>query len=221
MKTWNDLKHSTHFVESNIQIAEGAWLLSFERNFNFTAGQVVALGVAHDIAPRLYSIASGENDVLVEILYTEKLEGELTPMLSLLKPGDKIMVSEPFGTFTQVDDSAVYVAAGTGIAPFISRILSGKGENPTLIHGASYPEFFYYEKFLNQKLGKSYIQCCSRCDTDEVFQGRVTDFLQQWKNFNPNKKYYLCGSAEMVVETRDLLISRGVPFGNINAEIYF
>ena len=131
------------------------------------------------------------------------------------------MVSEPFGTFTQVDDSAVYIAAGTGIAPFISRILSGKGENPTLIHGASYPEFFYYEKFLNKNLGKNYIQCCSRCDTDDYFQGRVTDFLKQWKNLNPTKKYYLCGSAEMVVETRDLLISRGVPFGNINAEIYF
>jgi len=221
MKTWNEYNYSVVPVVSNAQIAEGAWILSFERNFDFLAGQVIALGVTPDIAPRLYSIASGEKDVLVEILYTEKLDGKLTPMLSLLKSGDKLMVSEPFGSFTQTDDSAIYVAAGTGIAPFISRILSGKGANPTLIHGTSYPEFFYYENFLNEKLGKSYIQCCSRCDTDDVFQGRVTDFILQWKNFNPNKKYYLCGSAEMVVETRDLLISREVPFANINAEIYF
>jgi len=34
-------------------------------------------------------------------------------------------------------------------------------------------------------------------------------------------KYYLCGKALMVVETRDILIERGVPFSNILSEIYF
>jgi ferredoxin--NADP+ reductase len=33
--------------------------------------------------------------------------------------------------------------------------------------------------------------------------------------------YYLCGKALMVVEVRDLLISRGIPFENILSEIYF
>jgi len=187
MKTWNEYNYTEVPVVSNTQIAEGAWILSFERNFDFLAGQVIALGVTPDIAPRLYSVASGEKDILVEILYTEKLDGKLTPMLSLLKPGEKLMVSEHFGTFTQVDDSAVYVAAGTGIAPFISRILSGKGESPTLIHGASYPEFFYYENYLNEKLGKNYIQCCSRCDTDEVFQGRVPISFSSGKISTPIK----------------------------------
>jgi len=31
----------------------------------------------------------------------------------------------------------------------------------------------------------------------------------------------LCGSSGMVVEVRDILIDRGIPFGNITAEIYF
>jgi ferredoxin--NADP+ reductase len=221
MKTWDDLTYSTYTVVSNVQIAQGAYILSFVRDFNFLAGQVIALGISPKIAPRLYSIASGENDVNIEILYSEKSDGELTPMLSLLKNDDRIIVSKPFGTFTQISDDAVYVAAGTGIAPFISRILSVKGKNPTLIHGASYPEFFYYDKYLIENLGNNYIQCCSRCNTDEYIQGRVTDFLKQWKNLDPTKKYYLCGSSEMVVDTRDVLISRGVPFGNINAEIFF
>jgi NAD(P)H-flavin reductase len=34
-------------------------------------------------------------------------------------------------------------------------------------------------------------------------------------------RYLLCGSARMVVEVRDLLIARGVPFEDIVAEIYF
>lgn len=220
MKTWDDLKYSTLSVYRNKELAEGAYLLSFKRNFNFMAGQVVALGVTPTIAPRLYSIASGETDEFIEILYSEKLDGSLTPMLSLLKPGDNLMVSEPFGTYTQTSKSAVYIAAGTGIAPFMSRIRSAKADNPTVIHGASYPEFFYYNKEL-ENFGRNYIRCCSRCSDDQLFQGRVTDYVKQWSNLDPNKKYYLCGSAEMVVETRDTLIAKGVPFANINAEIYF
>ena len=33
--------------------------------------------------------------------------------------------------------------------------------------------------------------------------------------------YYLCGSADMVVEVRDILIGKGIPFGHIISEIYF
>jgi len=36
-----------------------------------------------------------------------------------------------------------------------------------------------------------------------------------------DQKYYLCGSAEMVVECREILISKGIAFSNIVAEIYF
>jgi ferredoxin--NADP+ reductase len=220
MKTWDDLKYKTLRVLKNEELAEGAYIITFKKEFQFLAGQVIALGITPKIAPRLYSIASGENDELIEILYSEKSDGSLTPMLSLLKPSDKIMVSEPFGTFTQTSNSAVYIAAGTGIAPFMSRIRSGKADNPIVIHGASYPEFFYYNIEL-EKFGRNYIRCCSRCSDDQLFQGRVTDYVKQWSNLDTKKKYYLCGSAEMVVETRDALIAKGVPFKNINAEIYF
>jgi ferredoxin--NADP+ reductase len=40
-------------------------------------------------------------------------------------------------------------------------------------------------------------------------------------NLPTDENYYLCGSSEMVVETRDILVDKGVPFGNIIAEIYF
>lgn len=221
MKSWKELNYSIKQVFANKELAEGAYLITFKRDFDFLAGQVVALGVDPNLAPRLYSIASGENDDLVEILYTEKSGGELTPLLSTLRAGDKLMVSSPFGTFTEVTDDAIYVAAGTGIAPFMSKVKSRKGTNPMLIHGVSFPEYFYFANFLQENLDRRYIQCCSRYQSDNFFLGRVTQFLKGWEGLNPNKKYYLCGSAEMVVDTRDVLIARGVPFSNINAEIYF
>lgn len=220
MSLWSDFKYIETVVADNIPFAQDAYLLKFKRNFNFKAGQVVGLGVNTNIAPRLYSIASGENDENIEILYTEKLDGKLTPLLSILKKGDKILSTHPFGTFTEYTDSPICISTGTGITPFISMLKSGKGNNATFIHGVRTPEYFYFEDFLKDKLKDRYIQCCSACKSAKYFDGRVTLYLEQ-NQINPDKKYYLCGVAEMVVDVRDILISKGVPFGNIISEIYF
>ncbi|HDP76113.1 MAG TPA: oxidoreductase [Bacteroidales bacterium] len=221
MTSWNEIPYDIQQVISNTAIAPGAYILKFKKNNPFIAGQVLALGVTKDIEPRYYSIVSVENDELISILYTERVEGKLTPTLSLLKPGDNIMVSKPFETFTQVKPSPVFSVAGMGIVPFMSMLLSGKAKGATLIHGAHYPKYFYYSNILTNTLGVNYIRCCSRCQPGCLFVGRVTDFVKQWNDLDVNRPYYLCGSAEMVVETRDILISRGVPVSNINSELYF
>ncbi len=141
MNTWNNLKNKEMLVFDNKNLAKDAYILTFKRNFKFIAGQVVGLGINTQIEPRLYSIASGENDDYVEILYTEKADGKLTPMLSLLKAGDKILVSSPLGSFTENNDSPILIATGTGIAPLISMLKSGKGRNATLLHGVSLPDY--------------------------------------------------------------------------------
>jgi ferredoxin/flavodoxin---NADP+ reductase len=220
MNTWNDLKYFETVVIDNVNLAKDAFLLKFKRNFSFKAGQVIGLGVKTNIEPRLYSIASGETDEFIEILYTEKSDGKLTPILSILKKGDKILATNPFGSFTEYSDSPVCISTGTGIAPFISMLKSGKGKNATFIHGVRAPEYFYFEKLLKESLNNNYIQCCSGSNSPQYFNGRVTLYLQE-NPMNPNKKYYLCGIAEMVVEARDILISKGIPYGNIISEIYF
>ncbi len=220
MSSWNESKYFKTIVNTNKKVAPNAFLLSFRRNFDFLAGQVVGLGITEEIAPRLYSIASGETEEFIDILYTEKIDGQLTPMLSILKPGDKLMVTHPFGKFTDCPDSPVWIATGTGIAPFISMLKSGKGTKGLLIHGVHSPEYLYFENFLKDILGNNYIPCCSTCNHSNYFNGRVTHYLKD-QNLATDKKYYLCGVAEMVVETRDLLISKGVDFKNIFSEIYF
>ena len=220
MISWDQQRYSRETIVENKMIAPHAYLLIFRRNFSFTAGQVVGLGIKREIEPRIYSIASGENDDLVEIIYTEKPSGKLTPMLSLLRSGDSILVSEPFGNYTDCSNSPIWIATGTGIAPFISMLKSGKGKQATLIHGVRTPDYFYFTDYLRKTLGDNYIQCCSGCDESNFFKGRVTHYLEG-QTLNPNKKYYLCGVAEMVVDTRDLLISKDIPFNNIVAEIYF
>ncbi len=203
------------------EVASGIYLMGFPREFQFEAGQVIGIALAEDGARRLYSICSGEEENEIQILYNVIDEGYLTPRLSDLEAGDTIWITEPRGEFTCNDDQAVWIATGTGIAPFYSMLRSGKGENKILIHGNRYLEqFMFYDEFL-EKPGGSYIRCCS-AETDEgVFPGRVTAYLEEHQLPDPGLKYYLCGSAEMVVDTRDLLIEKGIPFDQIVSEIYF
>jgi len=98
---------------------------------------------------------------------------------------------------------------------------SGKGENKILIHGNRYLEQFVFFDEFSDKPGGNYIRCCSAESHMGVYPGRVTAYLEELQLPDPGLKYYLCGSAEMVVDTRDLLIEKGIPFDHIISEIYF
>lgn len=206
---------------SNIEIAEKVYVLSFKRNFDFRAGQVLGLALLETDDARLYSIASGENDENIEILYNVKPGGKLTPELAMLTTGNKIWITPPFGSYFGSEQPAFWISAGTGIAPFRSMYRSGLGKHNVFIHGGRTSESFYFKEELSSFYQDRYIPCCSQQHVEGAFSGRVTSYLQQIEHLPMDQKYYLCGSAEMVVESRDILISKGVPFNNIVAEIYF
>lgn len=207
-------------ITNNVEISPGVHVISFVRDFNFTAGQVVKIGIDLDTPPRIYSICSGEKEDNVDVLFNIKEGGLLTPKLATLIPGEKIFASEPYGTFLGNNDPAWWIATGTGIAPFYSMLKSGFGKNKKLIHGVRHLNQFYFEDELEYKLGENFIRCCSKEQSCDVYYGRVTNYLSEITKF-PDIKYYICGSAIMVVEVRDLLIEKGIPFENIFAEIYF
>lgn len=208
-------------VESNSLISRTSGILRFKRWFEFTAGQVVNVTTSSDIPPRMYSIASSEHNAFIELLYKIVPEGTLTPKLEVLKKGDQLMVSEAFGKFVATDEPAWFIATGTGLAPFLSMLLSGYINDKTLLHGSRELTDFYFGNDLKELLGKRYVPCYSGNEDCHCFRGRVTAYLDQHKDLPVNIKYYLCGSAEMVVDTRQILIDKGIPFQNILSEIYF
>lgn len=209
-------------IISNEKISQSSAVLKFERNFNFIAGQVIGITTNKEIPPRLYSICSAEDDIEIRVLYKIIPTGILTPQLDRLIPGDKIFITEPTGKFIATKDPAYFIASGTGIAPFVSMIRSGHNVNKQLIHGSHNFEDLYFYSELNDNLGHNYIPCCSNNAPNKgIYHGRVTKYLEDKIDLKLDYKYYLCGKAEMVVDTRDLLINKGVPFNNIISEIYF
>ncbi|NJK87882.1 MAG: oxidoreductase [Bacteroidales bacterium] len=204
-------------VKENKQIADFSFILSFQRPFVFVPGQVI--DIVRNGIRRIYSIVSGNEEEDVKILYKVNPSGKLTPTLAGLKAGDSIDISSPYGSFTHFFTHAMCIATGTGIAPFASEFFSDRWQEKTLIHGSrTLQEFYFSDSF--KRLNDKYIRCCSGEKREDVFYGRVTDYLAK---IQPDKKimYYLCGNAEMVVDVRDLLIDKGISYDHIFAEIYF
>jgi len=216
-----NVKFKSVTITSHTEISPNVFLLSFKRDFTFRAGQVLGLAMAPTDDARLYSIASGENDDEVNILYNIKPGGKLTPNLAILKPGDTLYITVPFGNYSGSDEPAYWIAAGTGIAPFYSMYRSGLGGNKTMIHGSRTQDAFYFSKEFDADFGSRYVKCCSQQSGEGTYHGRVTKYLEEINDLPANQKYYLCGSAEMVVECREILLSKGISFSHIVAEIYF
>lgn len=218
-------KKQEQFVATEVVSVEklgiNSYWLTVKRPFDFVPGQVVKLTTNNAISPRLYSIASGKNDKHLSFLFDLKAEGELSPLLANLNTRQAILVSHPFGEFICKEEQAVWVASGTGIAPYLSMIRSRMDEGKILIHGVRYAENFFFREEMESLLGANYVKCCSGHADIDMFHGRVTEYLQKETSIPLNRKYYLCGNPEMVVDTRDVLLSRGVAYGNIFAEIYF
>lgn len=208
-------------IISSDEITKDVYIISFKRTFEFFPGQVIGIATEADGPRRLYSICSGKDEDEIKILYNVVEEGYLTPQLSDLEAGDSIWITGPRGKFVDDRRPAYWISTGTGIAPFYSMHRSGLSSNKILIHGERFLErFWFYDEFTSA-FGNAYIRCCSQEEHDAVFQGRVTDYLKSVTHLPEDYKYYLCGRAEMVVEARDVLIARGIPFANIVSEIYF
>lgn len=208
-------------ITQNQEISPEVHLISWEQTCDFIPGQVVKIAADLLMAPRIYSICSGNDEPEISILFNVKEDGLLTPWLAGVIPGTKIWVTQPYGSFKDGKKTAWWIATGTGIAPFYSMFRSGNSENKILIHGVRKLNQFYFEDELEWAMGDRYIRCCSHEQSCNVFPGRITKYLEEIKNLPTDINYYLCGKALMVVEVRDLLISRGIPYENILAEIYF
>ena len=208
-------------VNSIDEIATSVYVLRFDRNHDFIAGQVLAISTNIDIPPRLYSICSGQDEAETAILFSEKPEGLLTPRLADLRKGDDLLVSAPFGAFLGDDKPAWWIASGTGIAPFRSMIRSSLGSKNMLIHGGRTSDSFYFSEELLPILGNRYVRCCSQENAKGLYNGRLTQWLKDQQNISSDLMFYLCGSAEMVVEVRDILVNKGFSIDQIMSEIYF
>ena len=211
-----------HQVLGNESLSSNTFKLIIERgNLNFRAGQCVNLGLPNSGINREYSTYSGEQEKILEFLIREVEGGDVSPALRKLKTGDTIEIDGAYGLFTLPESkpdvkSYVFVATGTGIAPFHGFIRSRFDLDYLVLHGTRLIEENYESGHYARD---SYVHCVSQ-EQSGNFQGRVSDYLRQ----NPqgsDKQYYLCGNRNMANEVYDILREQRVSGTNIMTEVFF
>ncbi len=189
--------------------------------FRFRAGQHISLSIQGDYQSREYSIYSGENDENLEVLVKEVQGGYFTPKLRKLKPGALVEVHGPFGKF-RIDENYrdthkhIFIASGTGIAPFRSMVRTYPELDYTLIHGVRQGDEAYDR---HEYADGRYIQCTSR-DKQGDYHGRLTGYLKE-AQFPTDSRFYLCGNSDMIFDALEILKEKGFERDQIHCEVYF
>ena len=209
-------------IRFNKQISDSSWHLRLERHdFEFKAGELITLYGKDRHACRDYSVASGEQDDFLDILYRPIEHGALTPELVTLQAGQGIETSGPTGRFTLRDTArpVVCIATGTGIAPCRAYYRSHPSLALTLIHGVrDVDDLFFYEEWQTC----AYFPCISgpASSSKDFFNGRLTALLPSC-TFPDNAHFYLCGANEMIYEVEEILEKLGVPSNAVFREPYY
>lgn len=242
--------HTDALASFKIQLDE-----SIAQDPAFVPGQYVTLGMNNEAVPELgsvrrpMSIASAPEEGQTLEFYIRwvghpESDNPLTHLLWPTKVGDRLFVRpKAVGRFTlghTVGDDdprrVVCVAAGTGLAPFLSMARSHHLRHPeasldgfAILHGASYPDDLAYREeleYLHNHNDLFYVPTISRPQHASGWQGatgRVEDLfsadrieqLEAAIGFAPDEltpkraTIFICGLQGTIGKTIERLIGRG------------
>ena len=184
---------------------------------------------------RAYSIASPSWDEGLDFYSIKVEDGPLTSKLQHIEKGDQVLLGrKPTGTLVldalKPGKRLFLVSTGTGVAPFASLLREPetyeKFEHVILTHTCRNVCDLRYSAALSDSLkddplvgdiAPSRITYYSSTTRDEfVRTGRITDLLKTGKffsdlsieGFNPETdRIMICGSIDMIADTRAILLS--------------
>jgi len=187
----------------------------------FEPGNCVALFNQDESRP--YSISAGTEETELRFLIRSIPQGCVSSWLAQRQPGDRVQVSDPFGWFRPGNSTAgqdsVFIATGTGIAPFLSCLRSSPERPPrACLYGVSRAEEAFALKELEAL--PNFQLAISREKTDGHFHGRVTGLLESLP-LGPTIHYYLCGLDAMIDEVSDWLEQHRIDYTQIHREVFF
>ncbi len=195
------------------------------RDFTYKIGQFISLKASENNF-RAYSIASHPKEPVLKIVAAVGHNGIGSNYLRNIPLNTEITFIGPSGRFFMADSPApniLFLATGTGIAPFIPmlRELIEFTKNPSikiqLFFGeTNINELFYLDLFKSFKTdftGFDYKICLSQESSPNFEFGRITG---KYVITDPlNTQVYVCGHPNMVIENIELIKQMGVPEKNI------
>jgi ferredoxin--NADP+ reductase len=218
-KQWNETLHSL-YVESEIE--------------PYQAGQFTKIGleINGEIIGRPYSLVNPPYSQPLEFYYIQLPGGPLTPHLAQLKVGDSILVAPRANGFMILDEVPParhlwLMATGTGVGPFLSILGTEKPwqrfERVVLVYAVRTLSELSYQEHIEHLYAKhlekfAFIPFISREPSDFAMPGRIPQAISnghlearaEIKFSAEDSQIMLCGNPQMVAETTNVLIARGL-----------
>lgn len=216
---------------------------SFEEPFPFEPGQYATLGLMGSegkLVQRPMSISSPADDLSEYEFFIRLVDaGGFTPLLWQRGVGDPINIKGPKGRFLLQDDGrrALFVASGTGLAPFMSMIETlrarGQQRDIVLLHGVSYDHDLAWRDQLDELANGGgfplrYVGTVSRpqsCPDWSGCTGRVeaivADQLDAHGMTAEDTTIYVCGNPDMITAVEEIATARGFAPEQVRKELYW
>ena len=202
-------------------------------SMSFRAGQCMMLMVSPGVN-RTMSICSvpAESDRVSMIADVSPM-GPGSRWTLGLKVGDPANFVAPTGVFFFDDASPrkkIFVATGTGVAPFRSMIeeyLANNGTAPLeLFWGQRHEEDIYWKKEFDRLFETyptfSWHQVLSKpTPVWNGLTGHVTEHVLQSVKDPAQNDFYLCGNKNMIEDVRSQLLVKNVPKEQIKTELFY
>lgn len=217
----------------------------------FEAGQFVKIGLemSGEVIAHPYSLVNPPNQTPLSFYYINVPNGKLTTHLATLKTNDSILVAPKAHGFLILDEIPItkdlwLMATGTGIGPFLSMLATTKPwqryEKVVLVWATRTLAELTYQDLIAQLLTEHpdqfiFVPFVSREITDVALTGRIPQAIIDGRlekhagiTINTeNSQIMLCGNPQMVKDTTNTLIERGLKKhrrfspGHISSENYW
>ena len=204
--------------------------------FDFEAGQfvnaIVQSSQEHKIIKRPYSIASPPYEKgYIDLVWKRIVGGFMTNYFWKLKEGDTLQVQGPLGRFgfkKPLAGRLVFVATGTGIAPFRSMIhqlfKDGTDRDVWLIFGNRYETDILYDgewkKLAAGHRNFHYVPTISRPKHWSGEKEYVQKLLPKHLKTPQDTHLYICGLTNMITQVQTTALEMGFARDQILFEKY-
>lgn len=190
--------------------------------FDFSAGQNIRF--FHRSAQRHYAPISSPADPFLKLCVFEMAGGVFSPYLASTPIGTEFTFSGPHGyfVFRPSNSKPVFIATGTGIAPYLSMARAGV-RGFTLLHIVPQSKELYFRQFF-EETADAYVPCVPPAsepggDMLDLSAGEAIDYMSAHLPAEPHD-FYLCGNQSMVRDVT-LFVDSRFPGSRVYHEVFF
>jgi len=206
--------------------------------FNFDAGMFVMIygmdkTTGERLVGRALSIASEPNASYLEFFVVKEHDNHVS-YFTITKPGDNYDVIGPHGQFKLVpgsNDKVLFIAGGTGLAPFMSmlrhlRKINAK-DDVILLYSVRYPAEIIRRAELEELVNSINLKMCvtvTRPQPGDGWTGQTghidSNVILKYAPDVLERVSYICGPLNFVKAIKDALGMLRVPLEEIKADVW-